>query len=296
MQANSYVVKSLELHLFFARIMKEHALFLRAGFTPADPGLSEQAEYYLKAFEDILREVVSLSNGIVGKDVTCSGEIVTEYTLPAEKQTECLTSLPIDQSITAQALRLAPGNDHPRINGSLTRKISCLNRAAIKLLNGLIDLKETVLQRVATGATFTANYPLLIEHILREAKLYRHYVQTLESTGKLPKETMQEIESFWNRIMMEHAQFIRGLLDPCEEKLMDAADGFAEDYCALLEASRNAHDKATTMLTLRKTEKFRDFKASGAEGIQNNRIRSIILPLLADHVLREANHYIRLLK
>lgn len=293
---NHYVMKSLELHLFFARIMKEHALFLRAGFMPANPEFSKQAEYYLKEFENLLREVAALSDGIVSKETVCSGEIVTEYTLPAEKQTEHLTSLPIDQSITVQTRRLIPGSELPRMDGSLQRKIRRLNRTAIKLLNGLIEFKETILRSVASADAFTANYPLLIEHILREAKLYRHYVQTLESTGKLPKKTMQEIESFWNRIMMEHAQFIRGLLDPCEEALMEAADGFAEDYCALLEASRNAHDKATTMLTLRKTEKFRDFKAAGAEGIQNNRVRSIILPLLADHVLREANHYIRLLK
>ncbi|WP_334291621.1 DUF2935 domain-containing protein [Metaclostridioides mangenotii] len=31
-----YVVLSLELHLFFARIMKEHGVFLEAGFTPKD--------------------------------------------------------------------------------------------------------------------------------------------------------------------------------------------------------------------------------------------------------------------
>ena len=29
-----YVKTSLELHLFFARIMKEHAIFLQAGFMP----------------------------------------------------------------------------------------------------------------------------------------------------------------------------------------------------------------------------------------------------------------------
>ena len=38
------------------------------------------------------------------------------------------------------------------------------------------------------------------------------------------------------------------------------------------------------------------FKAAGTKGIQSCEIRSVILPLLADHVLREANHYIRLLK
>lgn len=47
---------------------------------------------------------------------------------------------------------------------------------------------------------------------------------------------------------------------------------------------------------LSETVKFRDFKAAGTEGIEKCKIRSVILPLLADHVLREANHYIRLLK
>lgn len=31
-----FVRQSLELHLFFARIMKEHSFFLQAGFTPKD--------------------------------------------------------------------------------------------------------------------------------------------------------------------------------------------------------------------------------------------------------------------
>lgn len=39
---------------------------------------------------------------------------------------------------------------------------------------------------------------------------------------------------FFARIMKEHALFIRGLLDPSEEKLIDTADGFAEDYKRLL--------------------------------------------------------------
>ena len=44
------------------------------------------------------------------------------------------------------------------------------------------------------------------------------------------------------------------------------------------------------------TQKFRDFKRAGVEGIETCRIKSIILPLLADHFLREANHYLRLLE
>ena len=51
-----------------------------------------------------------------------------------------------------------------------------------------------------------------------------------------------------------------------------------------------------TEKTLETTKRYRDFKAAGAEGITECGIRSVIPPLLADHVLREAHHYLRILK
>ena len=104
---------------------------------------------------------------------------------------------------------------------------------------------------------------------------------------------------FWNQIMMEHALFIRGLLDPTECKLGETADAFAGEYCRLLEEARRQDCRAMNGLTketLETTKRYRDFKAAGAKGITGCEIRSIILPLLADHVLREANHYLRILE
>ena len=296
MNINRYVTRSLELHLFFGRIMKEHALFLRAGFTPADPTFSEKAGVFLAEFESLLSAAVGLSSGIAGKDVLESGEVVTEFTALAERQTERFTGIPINKEITRRALHLQPRD---RQCGSLMHmqgKVRSLNRTALKLLDGLISFKETILNCVLQGQMFTVNYPLLIEHILREAKLYRKYVSVLEKEGDLPERSMKDDECFWNQIMMEHAQFIRGLLDPCETELFCAADDFAKAYCKLLDASREAHNKTLTQESLAQTIKFRDFKAAGAEGLQQQKIRSVILPLLADHVLREANHYIRLLQ
>ena len=296
MNTNCYVVKSLELHLFFGRIMKEHALFLRAGFTPADPSFSEKAEFYQTEFESLLSGVVSLSEGVVRKQVLTSGEVLTEFTAQAECQTERFTGIPINKEITCKTrnLKCAPKScgDLNHLTGSVRK----LNRTALRLLEGLIGFKETILKRVLQCEMFTLNYPLLIEHIIREAKLYRRYIGMLEREGDLRRQTMKETECFWNQIMMEHAQFIRGLLDPCETELFCAADGFAKEYCCLLEASRKAQDKTLTQESLAQTLKFRDFKAAGTQGIQRCEIRCVILPLLADHVLREANHYLRLLQ
>lgn len=296
MNVNRYVVKSLELHLFFGRIMKEHALFLQAGFTPADPEFSEKAAFYLDGFESLLREAVQLSSGVAGKAVLDSGEVVTEFTALAERQTERFTGIPIDKEITAQTCRLKQRERQCGSFAHLQGKVRRLNRTALKLLDGLISFKENILNCVLRCELFTMNYPLLIEHILREAKLYRKYVQILEQEGDLCEETMKDNECFWNQIMMEHAMFIRGLLDPCETELFCKADGFAKDYCRLINESREIHGKMLTTASLEKTMEFRDFKAAGAQGIQQCKIRSVILPLLADHVLREANHYIRLLE
>ena len=295
MNQNRYVVKSLELHLFFSRIMKEHAFFLQAGFTPAATAFSERAAFFQKEFETLLRDSVTLAGSVVGKEVISSGEIVTEFTAWAEKQTECFTGIPIDKEITNQTLCLKPGGirrDLTQIQGRVRR----LNRTALRLLSGLIDLKENILKCVLNCELFTLNYPLLIEHFLREAKLYRRYVEILEREGDLSECTMKENECFWNQIMMEHAQFIRGLLDPCETELFCTADNFAKEYSRLLTSSRNAAQNAQPGNSLAQTVRFRDFKPAAVQGIQQCKIRSVILPLLADHVLREANHYIRVLQ
>lgn len=296
MNNNNYVEKSLELHLFFGRIMKEHSFFLKAGFTPANKDFSEKAEYFKDEFDKLLCEAVRLGNGTVNQQILRSQELVTQFTALAEKQTECLTGIPINKEITNRELQLKSGSQKCADTPERRAKVKQLNQTALKLLDGLIAFKETILKKVLCGEMFTANYPLLIEHIIREAKLYREYVECLEKNGYLDNRSMKDVECFWNRIMMEHAMFIRGLLDPLENELFNSADKFADEYCELLNKCRDAQDNALGAASLELTQKLRDFKTAGVRGIEQCEIRSIILPLLADHVLREANHYIRLLK
>ena len=289
-----YVTLSLELHLFFARIMKEHALFLEAGFTPANEEFVRKADFYKRGFESVLRRAIGLSHGITDQSVLESGELFTEFTANAERQTQCFTGIPIDRELTAMAARLRCGGPC-RVSPVLCRQVKQLNETALRLLDGLIGFKETTLKRVLACRMFTMNYPLLLEHIIREAKLYRTFLRDAERCC-LDGQTMKETEVFWNQIMMEHAQFIRGLLDPTEDALIKTSDAFAQEYAALLARAREANDAAMgRQEALKETRRFRDFKTAGAQGITDCKIRSVILPLLADHVLREANHYIRLL-
>lgn len=293
-----YVILSLELHLFFARIMKEHAFFLEAGFTPKDSSLANEADFYKNKFEKLLSDAVDVSNGIIRSNVLNSGEIVTDFTLETEKQTENFTGIRINTDITRRELELCSGRN-PNISSNMVRFVCQLNADAQKLLRGLINFKERLLDDVLSCNIFTFNYPLLIEHILREARLYLSLVNDLENGIDIDCKDTRETELFWDRIMMEHALFIRGLLDPTEEELIDTADNFAHKFKCLRKealAMTDATIDCVTDKTLFQTMQLKNFKQASTEGISSCEIRSIIVPLLADHVLREANHYIRLLK
>ena len=293
-----YAILSLELHLFFARIMKEHALFLRVGFMPKDTELAKEAQHYKDQFEKLLLFAVSASNGIIRPGVLSSGEIITNYTLGTEGKTQTLTGVDINQGITTTESRLRSGNN-PNVSSNLVNYVNQLNTNAIMLLNGLIAFKKRILNGVLSCNLFTANYPLLIEHITREAELYLSLVNDLQNRVDIDSKDIRETELFWNQIMMEHAQFIRGLLDPSEDDLIDTADEFADEFEELIkeaQAMNNMTINSVTNQTLAQTIQLKNFKQAGTEGISSCKIRSIILPLIADHVLREANHYIRILE
>ncbi len=293
-----YVILSLELHLFFSRIMKEHALFLEAGFMPKDSKLASEAEHYKREFERLLSQVVSLSNGVVRPSVLNSGEVVTDYTLGTERKTQNFTGIKIDQNITMQESQLYSGNN-PQIGPNTVNRVRQLNANARNLLNGLINFKQRLLNGVLSCDLFTANYPLLIEHILREARLYLSLVGDLENRVDIDSKDARETELFWDQIMMEHALFIRGLLDPSEDELITTSNEFANEFKNLIQEAQtmtNVTISSVTNETLNQTIQLKNFKQAGTEGIASCKIRSIILPLLADHVLREANHYIRLLE
>jgi len=277
--------------------MKEHSLFLEAGFTAKNTKLSKEANDYKVQFEKILLETVKLSDGNIRECVLNSGEIYTDHTLNTEKKTEYYTGIEINSKITMLELKLS-SNDDIEVDSKLISSIKKINSRAIKSLDGLIDLKTRILNDMLYCKLFTSNYPLLIEHILREAKLYRAYVYDIENDEDIEERSIKETELFWDEIMMEHSLFIRGLLDPSEEELINTSDKFAKEYCELIEKAKNMTSATTLAVrdeTLMETIKLRDFKKAGTEGIEECKIKSIILPLLADHVLREANHYVRIL-
>ncbi|APH15071.1 hypothetical protein NPD5_1680 [Clostridium sporogenes] len=296
-----FIRQSLELHLFFGRIMKEHSFFLQIGFTPKDSRLMQQANAFRMEFDRLLADAIYISNGVVSNSVLQSGEVVTPFTLKAEMASAYFTGVNIPIRLT-EAEEGLMGDTSTKVNPMLEEKVSMLNQRAMGLTRALAQFKTRILSDVICCRIFTVNYPLLIDHILREAKFYFQLVRRLQNREEinLEKEAYEQ-ETFWNRIMAEHSKFIRGLLDPTEDELIKTANNFGNEFDKLTEEAKEAMDNAMAISkvtddSLKATIEIKKFKAQGTQGLIECKIKSIIIPLLGDHTLREANHYLRLLK
>lgn len=299
MERESYILDSIELNLFFLRIMKEHLIFIEADLSQRDMHLSPKIAALRNEATRLLKVTTSLADTI-GIPSIGSGEYITNFTLDAERATEFYTGINIDKSVTMAQLNL-DSQDGFNVNSALVERIAALNSNAMAVTRAISDFKVGLLQEVLNCRTFTHSYPLLLDHINREALFYLKELQELQNKApvSLAKEAVEQ-EAFWNRIMGEHSKFVRGLLDPTEEELFKKAHNFGQVFDQLTVQAISLNENISNLNQVTEdshaaTTAIRDFKRTGVEGILECKIKIVALPLLADHILREANHYLRML-
>lgn len=235
----------LEEARFWARIMQEHALFIKLGLPADQKKLMKEAQDFIERFMELRKRLnkVSKLEGDLLKDLKEAVRDIIEF--------------------------------------------------KAKLLRLLIQCK----------AEPGSNYPLLLDHIRREAM---HFLDLLHKP--VPEDSLflllQE-EVFWLRQMKEHIEFIIHLLDPSERELIEQAEEFRKTFSRLLETARGLESMNETMPknfntvirftqnVIDNTMELRDFKAAAFELASLCELLSIVsTPLLLDHLRREADKFL----
>jgi len=161
-----FIKQSLDINLFFLRIMKEHAYFLDISLPEKYEDIKKEAKLFINIFNNLLIKTVHLSQGVVGLE----NYMVTEYTLNAEKASELLTGAPIDRNITRLQMQL--GNKNTQYNPMLVQNVYMLNCKILEEVRQMIYYKTNLLNSILSCKVFSTNYPSLVEHLVEEAQSY----------------------------------------------------------------------------------------------------------------------------
>ncbi len=157
-----------------------------------------------------------------------------------------------------------------------TEVVRRLNEESIELVYGFRNFKRNLLILIVNCKVSGFNFPLLVDHIAREAE---YFMRTLKKFNQGILEPIQDAiiseNVFWLRIMMEHSRFISALLDQSERNLVNTARKFGDDFETLLNQARDVESmlyrKHPTYPVIGKmnkdsesaTEELRDFKKAG---------------------------------
>ena len=189
------------------------------------------------------------------------------------------------------------------------QKVRNLNQASIDLTKSFACFKTMVLDRIITCGPAKIggyNFPLLIDHVRREAVAFVGRLTALQTGRSEPLAlTIVRAQTFWHRIMADHSKFISHLLDPSERQFVDQANAFSEifdkkrfqalDLKSMFEPNFPVYPilRRFTRDSLQAAISIRDFKAAATQLIAECELLSVIPELLADHVRREAEELIR---
>lgn len=167
--------------------------------------------------------------------------------------------------------------------------------------------KRQLLQARITCKLGGSAYPLQLDHVAREAEYAMRLLAKLKD-GKaiLRTGTKTQENTFWLRIMGDHAKLISHLLDPSEWALISTANDFSRDFDHLFLQGRDFVSmldhysgdvpsyKRFTQDVRVSTRQLYDFKKALEDMLAECRLLSLMNPLFADHVRREADHYLLL--
>lgn len=272
--------------------MKEHLLLIETHLSCTETAYLTEAKVLKKSFERLLGESVFVAKGIINcNEIDCS-DLVTEYTLEAEKLTMELTGARINLQITEAMLELEDTKE--TYSDNIYTKIRDINKRSLNILREVIDFKKRVLSLKLNQGIEVLIYPTMLEHLIEEAKVYEIILICLMK-NELPKESLCDILNFWNHIMGEHAAFTDGLLDPSEKELKKMAREFVKKFKELVEECMKESEKEIVEKSKLATEEIKAYKTDATVGLLQGEIKSIISPILADHILREANHFLKIL-
>jgi len=167
-----------------------------------------------------------------------------------------------------------------RSGGADRSNLAGFNRPTIELVRRFLDVKRQMEKEQEAGRLKSLAWPTFFEHVALEGERFANRLEKF-SQGRVEMDR-SEVVNFWSRIMADHADFIAHLLDPEEKALVEKAMQTAGAWRAV-KSGGGSKDKVKGSL-----DEFIAFKKTAQAGVEAGQIKSIIHPLLADHVLREA--------
>lgn len=296
LKEQDFLEQSLNSNLFYLRTLRDFCINIQLSFY----GNSEyigRASSLAKQSQDLGRELITYTNGIIPKDAKEYQLYYTDYTLATEKLTEELFNLNLATDITENISNLTVGtNQAPTLEN--IKKIEDFNKKALTIATEFVDLAEEIRKKLLNNELFSYSYPLLYDYMIRTINIYKAELVRLEEKIVKDPILVVDTEYDYNITVYEIISFLRGLINPNAARyILELNELINEEYPKLLDNYNNLPLSPENQLmlseeSLRLLRKTRILIKDMLKDLLDANLYFIIEPLAIDNFYRNTNYFL----
>ena len=296
LKEQDFLEQSLNSNLFYLRTLRDFCINIQLSFY----GNSEyigRASSLAKQSQDLGRELITYTNGIIPKDAKEYQLYYTDYTLATEKLTEELFNLNLATDITENISNLTVGtNQAPTLEN--IKKIEDFNKKALTIATEFVDLAEEIRKKLLNNELFSYSYPLLYDYMIRTINIYKAELVRLEEKIVKDPILVVDTEYDYNITVYEIISFLRGLINPNAARyILELNKLLNEEYPKLLDNYNNLPLSPENQLmlseeSLRLLRKTRILIKDMLKDLLDANLYFIIEPLAIDNFYRNTNYFL----
>lgn len=296
LKEQDFLEQSLNSNLFYLRTLRDFCINIQLSFY----GNSEyigRASSLAKQSQDLGRELITYTNGIIPKDAKEYQLYYTDYTLATEKLTEELFNLNLATDITENISNLTIGtNQAPTLEN--IKKIEDFNKKALTIATEFVDLAEEIRKKLLNNELFSYSYPLLYDYMIRTINIYKAELVRLEEKIVKDPILVVDTEYDYNITIYEIISFLRGLINPNAARyILELNELLNEEYPKLLDNYNNLPLSPENQLmlseeSLRLLRKTRILIIDMLKDLLDANLYFIIEPLAIDNFYRNTNYFL----
>ena len=229
-----FFIQSLSDHLYYLRTIRGFCITIELSFYKNNEEYIAIAKNFSDKCDELGREAISYTGGLVSKETLENNIYVTEYSLPCEKLTEKLFGIKIDTSFTEEELKLQSGINQ-NINKEVINNIKELNRKALTFAKNFSTFCVEIRDKIDSNALFSFSYSDFFSYIFDEINTYILDLERLtRMEGYSPIYTVGYEYNF-AIALQKTARFIRDWVDVKSVDVFDMASYYVNSFGEIID-------------------------------------------------------------
>lgn len=290
-----FFIQSLRDHLYYLRTIRGFCITIELSFYKNNEEYIEIAENFSSKCDELGREAISYTGGLVSKEALNNNIYVTEFSLPCEKLTEKLFGISIDTSFTEDELRLQAGINE-NINKELIEKIKELNKKALTFAKNFSTFCVEIRDKIDSNELFSFSYSDFFSYIFDEINTYILDLERLIRMEGYSPIYAVGYEYNFAIALQKTARFIRDWVDVKSIDVFDMATYYVNSFGEIIDKYLKASISPDVSETLSNEMNniltdYQDFLRDILRRLLIREIYFITPPISIDNIYTSVNFY-----